>query len=45
MIVKRGDSVRPLSVDWHGGLRYPWLEKTGKVEAGLDRLLAPKARK
>ena len=45
LIVKRGDSVRPLAVEWHGGLRYPWLEKTGKVDGGLDRLLAPKARK
>ncbi len=45
LIVKRGDSVRPLSIDWHGGLRYPWLEKTGKAEGGLDRLLASRARK
>ena len=45
LIVKRGDSVRPLAVEWHGGLRYPWLEKTGTVDGGLDRLLAPKARK
>ncbi|QGN54675.1 M61 family metallopeptidase [Novosphingobium sp. Gsoil 351] len=45
LIVKRGDSVRTVPVDWHGGLRYPWLEKTTKGEAGLDRLLAPKVRK
>lgn len=50
LIVKRGDSVRTVPVDWHGGLRYPWLEKvdptSGKGgESGLDRLLAPKARK
>ena len=45
LIVKRGDSVRTVPVDWHGGLRYPWLEKTAKGEAGLDRLLAPKVRK
>ena len=43
-IVKRGDSVRPLNVDWHGGLRYPWLERIGSAEGGLDRLLAPRAR-
>ena len=45
MIVKRGESVRTVPVEWHGGLRYPWLEKTAKGEAGLDRLLAAKARK
>lgn len=45
LIVKRGESVRTVPVEWHGGLRYPWLEKTGKGEGGLDRLLAPKARK
>jgi predicted metalloprotease with PDZ domain len=42
LIVKRGDSVRTVPVEWHGGLRYPWLEKTAKGEAGLDRLLAPR---
>ena len=45
LIVKRGDSVRTVPVEWHGGLRYPWLEKTGKGDGGLDRLLAPKVRK
>ena len=45
LIVKRGDSVRPLTVEWHGGLRYPWLERTGKADGGLDRLLAPRVRK
>ena len=34
-----------MPVEWHGGLRYPWLEKTGKGESGLDRLLAPRTRK
>jgi predicted metalloprotease with PDZ domain len=45
LIVKRGDAFRTVSIDWHGGLRYPWLERTAKGEGGLDRLLAPKARK
>ena len=45
LIVKRGDSVRTVPVEWQRGLRYPWLEKTGKDEGGLDRLLAPKVRK
>ena len=39
------DWLDPLAIDWHGGLRYPWLEKVGKVDGGLDRLLAPKVRK
>ena len=42
LIVKRGDAFRTVEVDWHGGLRYPWLEKAGAGEGGLDRLLAPK---
>jgi hypothetical protein len=29
-------------IDYHGGLRYPRLEKTADGEAGLDRLLAPR---
>ena len=45
LIVKRGDSVRTVPVEWQRGLRYPWLEKAGKGEGGLDRLLAPRARK
>ncbi len=42
LLVKRGDSFRNVSVPYFGGLRYPWLEKTGTGETGLDRLLAPK---
>lgn len=50
LIVKRGDAFRTVPIAWHGGLRYPWLERTaananGGGEAGLDRLLAPRARK
>jgi len=45
LIVKRGDAFRTVAIDWHGGLRYPWLEKVGTGEGGLDRLLAPKTRK
>jgi len=44
LLIKRGDAFRAVAIDWHGGLRYPWLEKTGAGEGGLDRLLAPKAR-
>lgn len=42
LIVKRGDRYITLDLDYHGGLRYPWLEKTVQGEAGLDRLLAPR---
>jgi hypothetical protein len=30
-------------IDYHGGLRYPWIEPVGPGEQPLDRLLAPKA--
>jgi len=42
LIVKRGEAFRTVAIDYHGGLRYPWLEKVGSGETGLDRLLAPK---
>ena len=44
LLVKRGDRYLTVPVAWHGGLRWPWLERTGEREAGLDRLLAPRAR-
>lgn len=44
LLVQRGDRFLTVPVEWHGGLRYPWLERTAsaKAPAGLDRLLAPK---
>ena len=42
LLVKSGDRFREVLIDYHGGLRYPRLEKTVDGEAGLDRLLAPK---
>jgi hypothetical protein len=33
-----------LKLDYHGGLRYPWLEKTGTGQTGLDKLLAPRTK-
>ncbi|WP_241233488.1 M61 family metallopeptidase [Altericroceibacterium xinjiangense] len=42
LLVKRGESFLTIPVDYHGGLRYPWLEKAVPGEAGLDRLLAPR---
>ena len=43
LLVKRGDTYRTVSIDYHDGLRYPWLEPVGEGEPGLDRLLAPRA--
>ena len=40
LLVKSGDRYREVAIDYHGGLRYPRLEKIGTGEAGLDRLLA-----
>jgi predicted metalloprotease with PDZ domain len=41
LLIKGADLYRTVSLDWHGGLRYPRLEKTGKGEGTLDALLAP----
>lgn len=43
LLIKRGDRFLTVPVDYHGGLRYPWLEKTGSATTGLDKLLAPRA--
>ena len=42
LLVKSGEVYRTLDMDWHGGLRYPRLEKTGKGQGTLDALLAPR---
>jgi len=42
LIVKSGKKVRTVDLDYHGGPRYPHLEKIGSGETGLDKLLAPK---
>ena len=42
LIVKNGDRINEITVDYHGGLRYPRLEKIGSGDAGLDRLLTAK---
>ena len=42
LLVKRGDVYRTVDIDYHDGLRYPYLEKAVKGEAGLDRLLEPR---
>ena len=44
LIVQRGDKVQTVSIDYHDGLRYAWLERAqaGKTPAPLDLLLAPR---
>uniref|UniRef100_UPI0034A09BEF M61 family metallopeptidase n=1 Tax=Sphingomonas bacterium TaxID=1895847 RepID=UPI0034A09BEF len=40
--LRSDDRFRTVSIPYHGGLRYPHLEKIAGGEAGLDRLLAPR---
>ncbi len=44
LIVKSGDRVREVPVQWNGGLRYPRLEKDAGAtgEGSLDKLLTPR---
>ena len=42
LLVKSGDRIEAVDVEYHGGLRYPRLEKIGTGETGLDKLLAAK---
>jgi predicted metalloprotease with PDZ domain len=42
LLVKAGERLRDIAIDYHGGPRYPHLEKIGTGETGLDRLLAAK---
>ncbi|MCW1382174.1 peptidase M61 [Novosphingobium sp. KCTC 2891] len=44
LLVKRDDRVYTLAIDYHDGLRWPWLERVtdGKGPVGLDALLAPR---
>jgi predicted metalloprotease with PDZ domain len=42
LIVKSGDRVREVAVQWNNGLRYPKLEKIGTADGTIDKLLAPR---
>jgi predicted metalloprotease with PDZ domain len=42
LIVRTGKRVREVEIPWHGGHRYPRLEKIAAGETSLDRLLAPR---
>ena len=42
LLVERGGRYRQIDLDYHGGLRWPHLEKTGAGADWFDQLLAPK---
>ena len=42
LIVREGDRFRTVALDYHGGLRYPHLERDPAVPALLDAILEPK---
>ncbi len=42
LLVERDGRYRTVEIAWHGGLRWPHLEKTGNGPDWFDRLLAPK---
>ncbi|MET0390708.1 MAG: peptidase M61, partial [Polyangiales bacterium] len=43
LLIKQGDTYRTVNIDYHGGLRYPHLERIPNVPALLDDILAPKS--
>jgi len=43
LIVRSGQRVREVPVQWNGGLRYPRLERIGLGDGTLDLLLAPRS--
>ncbi|NJC39753.1 putative metalloprotease with PDZ domain [Brevundimonas alba] len=44
LVVKRGDEFRTLSFDYHGGLRYPRLERVAGTPDRLGDILTPRRR-
>jgi predicted metalloprotease with PDZ domain len=42
LLVERGGRYRTVEIDYHGGLRWPHLEKVGTGPDWFDQLLAPK---
>ncbi|MAW98627.1 MAG: peptidase M61 [Sphingomonas sp.] len=42
LLIKGDGKYREIAIDYHGGLRYPHLEKIGTGTTGLDRLLEAK---
>jgi predicted metalloprotease with PDZ domain len=41
LLLKRGDEFLTVSLDYHGGLRYPHLERVETTPDRLDAILAP----
>jgi len=41
LLFKRGDEFVTVSLDYHGGMRYPHLERVEKTPDRLDEILAP----
>ena len=41
LLLKRGDDFVTISLDYHGGMRYPHLERVETTPARLDEILAP----
>ncbi|HEX4848160.1 MAG TPA: peptidase M61 [Novosphingobium sp.] len=44
LLIQRGSRYQTVTIDYRGGLRYPWLERAaaGTAPTGLDLLLTPK---
>ncbi|GGY93440.1 peptidase M61 [Novosphingobium colocasiae] len=44
-VVQRGNRILNVAVDYHGGLRWPWLEPAvGNGESGIDKLFQPRTK-
>jgi predicted metalloprotease with PDZ domain len=41
LLLKRGDTFLTVAIDYHGGLRYPHLERVNGTPDRLDAILAP----
>ena len=41
LLVERGGRYRTVEIDYHGGLRWPWLEKSGTGPDWFERLFKP----
>ncbi len=44
LLIQRGDRFQSVTVDYRGGLKFPWLERAapGTAPTGLDQLLEPR---
>ena len=42
LLVKKGSKYRTILLDYHGGLKYPRLERIEGTPARLDDIYAPK---